>query len=74
MGPFVGVQFTEEENFRIAIVHEKWLTPKKTETFWPPSKFQSDSDRALRKGLQPQEGEGWKLYPIAKCYFECGKC
>lgn len=69
---YVGVKFIGEEE-DLAIVNKKWLTPRKSEVFWPPYKQQRDYEKALKSGELPVEGV-WELYGINKCYFESGKC
>lgn len=68
---FVGVEFaTEDEG--VALVHERWFTPKKQEIFWPPYKQQSKFVRALKTGEFPDTNT-WKLYSISRCFFRSSK-
>ncbi|KAK4886522.1 hypothetical protein RN001_002793 [Aquatica leii] len=63
---FVGVQFSQDGG--LAVVHEKWLTPRKTEVYWPPCKKQHDYDKLLKCGDEPKDH--WQLFSISKLYFE----
>ncbi|KAK4878757.1 hypothetical protein RN001_011263 [Aquatica leii] len=62
----VGVQFSQDGG--LAVVHEKWLTPRKTEVYWPPCKQQHDYDKLLKCGDEPKHH--WQLFSISKLYFE----
>ncbi|KAF5301969.1 hypothetical protein FQA39_LY10539 [Lamprigera yunnana] len=35
------------KDLSVAIIREEWLTPRKTETFWPPYKHSVDYQRCL---------------------------
>ncbi|KAK4883183.1 hypothetical protein RN001_006502 [Aquatica leii] len=61
-----GVQFSQDGG--LAVVHEKWLTPRKTEVYWPPCKQQHDYDKLLKCGDEPKDH--WQLFSISKLYFE----
>ncbi|KAK4886178.1 hypothetical protein RN001_002449 [Aquatica leii] len=63
---FVGVQFSQDSG--LAVVHEKWLTPRKTEVYWPPCKQQHDYDKLLKCEDEPKDH--WQLFSISKLYFE----
>ncbi|KAK4885230.1 hypothetical protein RN001_001501 [Aquatica leii] len=54
---------------RLAIVNNKWLTPKKSEVFWPPYKTQERYNKSLKKSETPDE-EKWTLYSIRRTFFE----
>ncbi|KAK4885567.1 hypothetical protein RN001_001838 [Aquatica leii] len=66
---FVGIEFLEKNGeSRLAIVNNKWLTPKKSEVFWPPYKTQERYNKSL-KSETPDE-EKWALYSISRTFFE----
>ncbi|KAF5278252.1 hypothetical protein FQR65_LT15741 [Abscondita terminalis] len=66
------VQFEESEGGKLAIIHDTWLTPRKTETYWPPVKLQSAYDKILAKGgeacVHPNK---WTLYKIHRIFTSC---
>ncbi|KAK4876217.1 hypothetical protein RN001_012639 [Aquatica leii] len=67
---FVGIEFLEKNGeSRLAIVNNKWLTPKKSEVFWPPYKNQERYNKSLKKSETPDE-EKWTLYSISRTFFE----
>lgn len=68
---FLGIQFAEEDGGDLALIHKKWLTPRKTEAWWPPYKVQDVFDKALKKGDTPLDN--WQIYKIQRTYFEEGK-
>lgn len=65
---FVVIQFDEEGGNGLAVIHTKWLTPRKTEVFWPPFKDSSLFNKALKQGQEIDDK--WKLYSIKKKFFE----
>ncbi|CAH0546626.1 unnamed protein product [Brassicogethes aeneus] len=68
---FIGVEFTKEEDGGgLGIVHYKWLTPRKSECFWPPFKTQTKYEKVLKQGTSPDEQQ-WKLYKVHRVFFEC---
>lgn len=68
---FVGIQFSEKDGGGIALVHRKWLTPRKSEVWWPPFKQQDHFNKSIKKGESPNES--WTLYGVVKAFFEEGK-
>lgn len=69
---FIIVQFTEAEGGGISVIHKNWLTPRKSEVFWPPFKDQSQYNKALKKG-EPVNTETWKIFKVVKCFYSTGK-
>ncbi|KAK5648208.1 hypothetical protein RI129_003100 [Pyrocoelia pectoralis] len=67
---FVGVEFIEDSETRVALVNKKWLTPRKTEVLCPPYKTQDRFNKALKQGDEPCEST-WALISVTKCVFEC---
>ncbi|XP_011859563.1 PREDICTED: uncharacterized protein LOC105557039, partial [Vollenhovia emeryi] len=67
---FIGIEFTDDSGGGIALVSKQWLTPRKQEVFWPPYKFQSQYDKAIKKGVVPEEDGSWKIFKIKRCFFE----
>lgn len=65
---FVRVEFPKEDGGGVALVHRKWMTPRKKEVRWPPFKQQDFYDRSLKKGETPNEN--WKLYGVFRLFFE----
>ncbi|CAG9769996.1 unnamed protein product [Ceutorhynchus assimilis] len=65
---FVGIQFTEADGGTISLVHEKWLTPRKKEVWWPPHKQHEVFVKSLRKGETPNEQ--WSLFKVEKSFFQ----
>nr|CAI5836700.1 unnamed protein product [Callosobruchus analis] len=65
---FVGIQFSEKDGGGVALVHQKWMTPRKGEVWWPPYKQQDQCDRSLKRGDSPNEN--WVLYPVERFFFE----
>uniref|UniRef100_A0A1Y1K2F3 Uncharacterized protein n=1 Tax=Photinus pyralis TaxID=7054 RepID=A0A1Y1K2F3_PHOPY len=70
MAAFNVVQFEEKDGSSVAIVHREWLTPRKTEVFWPPHKRSASFYKCLRDGETVQSD--WKLYKIKKIFYSCG--
>ncbi|CAG9812832.1 unnamed protein product [Phaedon cochleariae] len=69
---FLGVEFRDSEDGGgggLAVVHCKWLTPKKKECFWPAIKNQSKYYNILRNGDSPDE-KLWTLHKIGRIFFE----
>uniref|UniRef100_A0A1Y1K5M7 DUF4806 domain-containing protein n=1 Tax=Photinus pyralis TaxID=7054 RepID=A0A1Y1K5M7_PHOPY len=69
MAAFNVVQFEEKDGSSVAIVHREWLTPRKTEVFWPPHKRSASFYKCLRDGETVQSD--WKLYKIKKIFYSC---
>ncbi|KMQ91808.1 hypothetical protein RF55_8283 [Lasius niger] len=67
---FTGIEFTDDSGGGIALVSSQWLTPRKQEVFWPPYKFQFQYDKAIKKGVVPEQDGSWKIYKIKRCFFE----
>lgn len=65
---FVGIEFFEADGGGVALIHEKWLTPRKKEVWWPPVKQQDHFSKALKKGDSP--AANWKIYGVARTFFE----
>lgn len=75
---YCGIEFyndtdDKENNGGIAIVHMKWLTPRKKEVIWPPYKTTSRFNKALISGEEPNENS-WQLYCVKRIFFQCGMC
>lgn len=70
---YCGIEFYNNsiDNGEIAIVHLKWLTPRKKEVLWPPYKMTSRFNKALISGEEPDENS-WQLYCVKRLFFECG--
>lgn len=65
------VQFSPSEGGSVSIVVNKWLTPKKTEVFWPPTKDTKTFDKLLQQCSSPSER--WSTYGIDRVFCETGK-
>ncbi|KAJ8934549.1 hypothetical protein NQ318_004979 [Aromia moschata] len=65
---FVLIEFSASEGGGISIVHNEWMSPRKTEVYWPPYKEQSQFNRALKRG-EKVNTETWKLFKIARCFY-----
>jgi hypothetical protein len=65
------VQFAASEGGNVAIVVNKWLTPKKTEIFWPPTKDPKVYDKLLQRCSSPNER--WSMYGVDRLFYETGK-
>ncbi|CAH0547083.1 unnamed protein product [Brassicogethes aeneus] len=46
---FVLIEFDESAGGSLAVIHKSWLTPRKTEVYWPPYKNQNLLDKAVKK-------------------------
>ncbi|KAK4880406.1 hypothetical protein RN001_008552 [Aquatica leii] len=66
---FVGVEFHDDEGGGLALINEKWLTPRKNQTWWPPHKHSDKLNKSLRKGDTPQT-DTWKLYKLKRSFFK----
>lgn len=66
------IEFNEADGGGLAIVHTKWITPRKKEVFWPPYKDNVTFMRALKRGEDINENT-WQIYGIARNFFESGK-
>ncbi|CAG9812935.1 unnamed protein product [Phaedon cochleariae] len=64
------IQFDDSGNNSVAVVHESWLTPMKTEVFWPPFKDTRNYKRALCGGEEAIDTESWKLYGINRIFYQ----
>lgn len=69
---FLGVEFRELDGGGLSLVHEKWLTPRKSSVWWPPYKNQDKFEKSLRRGESPNEN--WTIYSISKTYFHENNC
>jgi len=67
---FVIIEF--DDGGGVAIVRSTWLTPRKREVFWPPTKDQKTFNKIL-ENIAHADTEKWKLYPILRCLFETDK-
>lgn len=65
---YVGVEFPDEDGGGVALIHTKWLTPRKQEVWWPPSKQRVS--KALKKGESPSHD--WRRYNITRIFFKEG--
>lgn len=70
---YVIVQFDEKDGGSISVVHKTWLTPRKTEVYWPPYKKQSRFERALLKA-EPVDMKKWELFKIKRTFCALGTC
>ncbi|GLV33400.1 hypothetical protein CBL_20145, partial [Carabus blaptoides fortunei] len=68
---FTGVQFADENGDTVALVRTSWLTPRKTEVFWPPYKTQEQFNKSLKEADLPSEC--WKTYKISQIFFDSDK-
>lgn len=69
---YVVVEFkSSADGGGLAIVHKKWLTPKKRECLWPDLKNQRTYHNVLSSAASPDEC--WKLYELERIFCECGK-
>jgi len=66
------IEFDQAAGGGLAIVHAKWLTPRKKEVFWPPYKDSGIFKRALKKGEEVNE-KTWHIYGIDRSFYETGK-
>ncbi|KAF5299693.1 hypothetical protein FQA39_LY11488 [Lamprigera yunnana] len=55
------------KDLSVAIIREEWLTPRKTETFWPPYKHSVDYQRCLSG--KEVVNDKWPIYNIIKHYY-----
>lgn len=69
---FNVIEFNAEAGGGLALVHKKWLTPRKKEVFWPPYKHQKQFTKSLNMG-EEVDSVKWKLFGIEKTYYETGK-
>lgn len=67
---FVGIEFLEADGGGVALIHEKWLTPRKKEVWWPPVKQRDHFSKALKK-VNPLLKTG--RYSVARTFFEEGE-
>lgn len=68
MTTYVGIEFDDADGGGIAVISEKWITPKKKEVFWPPYKTQKAFNTALEKRDSPESN--WSVYRIKRRFFE----
>lgn len=61
------VEFSDNS---VGIINSSWLTPRKKETFWPPTKDQKQYYKILRN--PDPDFTDWKLYEV-RCLYESGK-
>ncbi|KAK4884923.1 hypothetical protein RN001_001194 [Aquatica leii] len=67
---FVGIEFKDDADEEIALVHTSWLTPSKTSVLWPPYKTSAKLKKALITSEEPNQYL-WKKYPIKRVFFTC---
>ncbi|KAF5270724.1 hypothetical protein FQA39_LY01462 [Lamprigera yunnana] len=60
---FVGIEFPEDNKSGVALVHRKWLTPRKRQVWWPSYKQQDLFDKSLKKG--ESANDNWMDYKKA---------
>ncbi|XP_032677065.1 uncharacterized protein LOC116846839 [Odontomachus brunneus] len=53
----------------LAVINTNWLTPRKTQVFWPPYKNITTFNKALKKHEEINE-EKWTLYGIQRIFYE----
>lgn len=53
---FVVIEFDHSHGGGLALIHEKWLTPPKQETFSPPA-----------KSVTPEDD--WKIFKTSRVFF-----
>ncbi|XP_029669888.1 uncharacterized protein LOC115239488 [Formica exsecta] len=63
------IEFDQAAGGGLAIVHTKWLTPRKKEVFWPPYKDNGSFKRALKMGEEINE-KTWHIYGIDRSFYE----
>ncbi|CAH0560560.1 unnamed protein product [Brassicogethes aeneus] len=63
---FVGIEFENDEG--VAVVCNRWLTPRKKHVQWPPYKQQHKYNLALQK--QEKTGANWKTCAVKRLFFE----
>lgn len=64
------MEFSESAGGGLAVVHEGWFTPRKTEILWPPLKDVVSFNKLLKKGQHPEDT--WKLYGVARTFYKSG--
>lgn len=67
---FVGVEFCGDGN-EIAIILDSWLTPTKSNTFWPPYKAASKIEKTLIQKV-PADSKTWKKCSVKRELFRYG--
>lgn len=67
---FVGVEFMNDAG--IAVVRSSWLTPLKTEVYWPPKQSLKKFNKVLISDESVPDEGNWTLYPISRIFFETG--
>ncbi|KAK4875530.1 hypothetical protein RN001_011952 [Aquatica leii] len=67
MTTYVGIEFDNADGGGIAVIWEKWITPKK-EGIWPPYKTQKAFNTALEKRDSPESN--WLVYRMKRRFFE----
>ncbi|KAL4719707.1 hypothetical protein ACJJTC_007896 [Scirpophaga incertulas] len=61
---YVVVQFEDkDQGGGLGLVLSKWITPRKSEVFWPPVKEQYKFDKLLKQNEEPDR-EKWATYGI----------
>ncbi|CAH0561685.1 unnamed protein product [Brassicogethes aeneus] len=64
---FLLVEFLGNKEGKLAVVHDNWMTPFKTQVFWPPYKQKSQFNKALLKGEEAKDT--WELFKIKRCFY-----
>lgn len=67
---YCGIEFLNSSGDydEIAIIHKKWLTPRKKEVLWPPYKITSRFNKALSLGEEPNK-DSWQVYDVKRIFF-----
>lgn len=66
---FTVVEFQNEQITSVAVINSCWLTPRKTETFWPPTKDPKKFQNVLK--ISDPNFSNWSIYKV-RCLYETG--
>lgn len=67
--PYIIVEFADGS---ISTVLDKWVTPEKTQIYWPPYEAKFILHRALSRN-EEVNSSSWSSYPIKRCLYKTSK-
>ncbi|CAH1111589.1 unnamed protein product [Psylliodes chrysocephalus] len=65
---YLVIQFSDECGGGLALIHRKWLTPRKRRVYWPPYKELNTFNKSLKNG--EEVNESWSLYGVKRIFYE----
>lgn len=67
---FAVIEFKEDGG--LALVKSAWISPRKKDVFWPPTKDPNQYTKLVRS-TEDSITEAWKLYEISRIFYQSGE-